>query len=193
MSTLLQRSVDVPCAVALCVLVAVASGCTTFSSLDRGVHDLGVYTIQTPIDWNKRGGRPSVWTVHGEGLDYLLHFNGVTNGTKIFARMRRDIGRPFVSSMRPTEVVDLFIEGVSIMRGTKAVRLAQLRPASFGIWSGFAFELEFESLGGLPMRGIGTGAIVEDELHLFFYAGAREHYFDRHLSDVKEIFASISG
>ena len=42
------------------------------------------------------------------------------------------------------------------------------------------------------MRGTGTGAIIDDELHLLFYAGAREHYFDRHLADVQAIFASIT-
>lgn len=42
------------------------------------------------------------------------------------------------------------------------------------------------------MRGTGSGGIIDDELHLLFYAGAREHYFERHLADVRAIFASIA-
>ena len=177
--------------VALCVLVAAGSGCAAYSRVDRGVHDLGSYTIKTPIEWNKRSGRPRVWTVHGVSLDYLLHLNAVKTGQKMFPRMPREIGRPFVATMRATEVVDLFVEDLA-SRGGKAVRLLQLQPASFGPWRGFRFDLEFESVRGLPMRGMGTGAIIADELHLLFYAGAREHYFDRHLADVQAIFASIA-
>ncbi|MCY4056558.1 MAG: hypothetical protein OXG44_01020, partial [Gammaproteobacteria bacterium] len=73
--------------VALCVLVAAGSGCAAYSRVDRGVHDLGSYTIKTPIEWNKRSGRPRVWTVHGVSLDYLLHLNAVKTGQKMFPRM----------------------------------------------------------------------------------------------------------
>ncbi|MDE0038063.1 MAG: hypothetical protein OXU77_10985 [Gammaproteobacteria bacterium] len=177
--------------VALCVFVAAGSGCAAYTRVDRGVHDLGSYTIETPIEWNKRSGKPTVWTVHGVGLDYLLHFNAVKSGKKMFPRTPREMGRPFVATMRETEVVDLFVENLA-MRGTQAVRLLQLQPASFGPWRGFSFDLEFESVGGLPMRGTGTGAIIADELHLLFYAGAREHYFDRHRADVQAILASIA-
>jgi len=177
--------------VALCLFVATGSGCAAYSRVERGAHDLGSYTIRTPIEWNKRSGRPSVWTVHGVGLDYLLHFNAVKTGKKMFPRTPREIGRPFVATMRATEVVDLFVENLAL-RGATAVRLLQLQPASFGPWRGFGFDLEFESVRGLPMRGTGTGAIIDDELHLLFYAGAREHYFERHLADVRAIFASIA-
>ncbi len=177
--------------VMVCVFVVSLSSCMTYTKADRGVHDLGRYRIDTPIEWNKRRGRPSVWTVHGEALDYLLHFNGIESGKKLYPRMPNEVGRPFVATMRATEVVDLFVESLAVMGDARAVRLAKLQPTPFGSWRGFSFEIEFESLGGLPMLGKGTGAIIDDELHLLFYAGAREHYYDRHLADAEAIFASI--
>jgi len=46
--------------------------------------------------------------------------------------------------------------------------------------------------GNIRFGTDGWRAIIADELHLLFYAGAREHYFDRHRADVQAILASIA-
>ena len=169
------------------------AGCTySYTMVGEGEHDLGRYTITTPVEWNESLARPTMWTVHGRGLEYLLHINGVAQGQRIFLERRQNTGRRFVATWRASEVVDAFMESLAIAHGANAGRLVRLVPASFGPWNGFDFDVEFEAAMGLPMKGSGRGAIIDDELHLFFYAGAREYYFDKHLPAFEAIIASIS-
>lgn len=173
-------------------LLTVSVGCTySYTKIGHGEHDLGRYTITTPVEWNEWLARPTVWTVHGQGLEYLLHVNGVAEGQRIFLEMRENTSRRFMAKWRASEVVDAFMESLS-MRGANSWRVVRLEPAPFGPWDGFGFVAEFESAFGIPMKGSGRGAIIDGELHLFFYAGAREHYFHKHLYAFEAIVASIS-
>ncbi|MDE0660570.1 MAG: hypothetical protein F4029_18105 [Gammaproteobacteria bacterium] len=175
------------------VLLAAPAGCTySYRTIEPGTHDLGRYAITTPVAWSEWLARPTVWTVHGEGLEYVLHLNGVADGQKMFMELgRRETGHRFLASWRASEVVDAFLAGMS-RRRMNAGRVVKLAPASFGPWQGFGFEVEFESPMGMPMRGTGRAAIIDDELHLFFYAGAREHYYEKHLPAFEAILASIA-
>ena len=142
--------------------------------------------------WSSASGNPVVWTVDGMGLEYLMHFDGVKSGSKIFNGIPDDVGQPFSADMRASEVADLFVESFALALGAKVVRLLQLRPADFGAWPGFTFELDFESAEDLAMRAVATGAIVDGRLYLFVYAGARDYYFDKYFPQVEEIFGSIT-
>ena len=178
------------------LLTALLAGCQTptppYTLVESGVHRASAYSFATPINWSQRSSSaPVVWTVDGEGLEFMLHFDGIESGTKIFKGMPED-GQPFSADMRASDIADLFIESFGQARGAGAVRLLSLRPTEFGPWSGFAFELEFESVGGLPMRALATGAVVDERLYLIVYAGARDYYFDKYLPHVEEIVNSIA-
>ena len=120
------------------------------------------------------------------------HFEGVRNNTKVFESMPDDLGQPFSADMRPSEVVDLFVESFGLAWGARAVKLLALRPSEFGPWRGFAFELEFESASGLAMRAVANGALIEDRLYLIVYAGALNYYFDKYLPYFEEMVESIT-
>lgn len=169
-------------------------GCTySYTPIDSGEHDLGRYTITTPIEWSEWLARPTLWTVHGSMLEYLLHVNGVADGQKIFLELRGNNSRRFLAKWRASEIVEAFMESHAAVHGAHPGRVIRLEPTSFGTWDGFGFEVEFESAVGVPMKGTGRGAIIDEELHLFFYAGASEYYFDENLPAFEAIVASISG
>ena len=58
-----------------------------------------------------------MWTVSGESLESLLHFKGIRNGATIFDNMPEDLAQPFSSDMRPSEVVDIFVESFGTATG----------------------------------------------------------------------------
>ena len=173
-------------------LVLTLSGCAVYALAGAGAHRTDTYSFATPIDWSERSGQPVVWTVGGESLEFLLHFEGVRNNTKVFESMPDDLGQPFSADMRPSEVVDLFVESFGLAWGARAVKLLALRPSEFGPWRGFAFELEFESASGLAMRAVANGALIEDRLYLIVYAGALNYYFDKYLPYFEEMVESIT-
>ena len=173
-------------------LLLALSGCAAYTLANAGTHRTDAYIFATPIDWNQRSGRPPLWTVDGESLEFLLHIEGIRDGKKIFERMPDDLGRPFSTDMRPSELVDLFVESFGLVSGARAVRLLSLRPSDFGPWRGFAFDLEFESARGLAMRAVANGALIEERLYLIVYAGARNYYFDKYLPYVEEMVESIT-
>ena len=174
-------------------LVLALTGCAPYTLVKAGVHHTDAYSLSTPIEWNQPSGqRPTLWTVDGPGLEYLLHFRGVEDGAKIFDGLPDDLGQPFSADMRASEVADLFVESFALAWGATAVRLVRLRPAQFGSWSGFGFDLEFESAIGLSMKAVATGAVIDESLYLIVYAGARDYYFDKYLPYVQQIVESVS-
>ena len=174
-------------------LLLALSGCAAqYTRAEAGVHRTDAYRFSTPIDWSQRSGRPVVWTVDGESLEFLFHFEGIRNGATIFDKMPEDLAQPFSSDMRPSEVIDIFVESFGTATGARAVRMLSLNPSEFGPWRGFSFDFEFESIAGLAMRAVGHGAIIDRRLYLFVYAGARAYYFEKYLPHVEKMIESIA-
>ena len=179
------------CAVIL-LPTALLSGCALYTKMSSGLHNTSSYSLNTQIDWSKRGRRPAVWTVDGEGLEFMLHFEGVRDGKKLFARLADEYADVFEAGMDPTEVTSAFIASFELAHGARALKTTKIAPASFGVWPGFRFEFVFESSDGIPMRAISIGAIAENELHLLVYAGAQSYYFSKYEGHVERMFDSIS-
>ena len=167
------------------------SGCATYTLVHSGTERTDIYEFSTPIEWNKRTANPSVWTLDGELLEFLVHVDGINDGHKIFTEMPSDAGRPFVSTMRPTEIVDLFVESFGPLWGARAIELQTISPSPFGEWQGFKFEFKFESSNGLRMRAMGHGAIIQERLYIIFFAGAADYYFEKYLPHVEQMILSV--
>ena len=178
-----------PCVVFLLLLAGCAA---SYRLVDAGSHATDLYTVTSPLEWNEWRGQPSLWTVDGPVLEFVLHFEGIKDGKKIFKDLDYDIGQPFLATMRPTQLADLFVESFVLAHGAKAVKLLGLRPSAFGPWQGFSFDLEFESNMDLQMRAMATGAVIEERLYLIVYAGARDYYFEKYLPHVEQMVESIT-
>lgn len=176
---------------AVLVSVLLLSGCALYTEVTGGLYRAGSYSLDTQIDWSKRGKKPSVWTVDGEDLEFMLHFEGVGDGKKLFARLPDEQADVFEAGMGPADVTSAFIASFELAHGARAIKTTKIAPALFGPWSGFRFEFVFESPIGVPMRAISIGAIANDELHLLVYAGAQSYYFEKYEHYVEQMFNSI--
>ena len=177
------------------LLGALLQGCAVYSEVQSGRHSEseGVYAFETPVAWSARGSAPRVWTVDGEGLEFMMHFEGVADGEELFKELPDELGHAFVADMKPTEIIDLFIGSFSVVRGGRdAVRMLEARPADFGPWAGFRFSFACESDSGIPMRGVAAGAIISQRLYLMAYVGVEDRYFDKRAPDIERIFSSIT-
>lgn len=174
------------------VSLALLSGCAMYTQVTSGLHQAGPYSLETKIDWSKRRGKPSVWTVDGEGLEFMLHFEGVSDGQKLFTGLPDEQADLFDESMSPSDVISAFIASFELAHGARAIETTKIAPAPFGPWPGFRFEFAFESSIGVPMRAISIGTIANNELYLLVYAGARDYYFDKYDHHVEDMFNSIS-
>ena len=168
------------------------AGCAPYTLVNSGMHRTDAYALETQIDWSKRRGKPTVWTVDGEGLEFMLHFEGVGDGEKLFPKLSDEHAEVFSAGMNPTDVMSAFSASFELAHGARAIQTTRIAPATFGAWPGFRFDFVFESPMGVPMRATSIGAIANDELHLIVYAGASAHYFDKYKNYVEDMFGSIS-
>lgn len=154
-----------------------------------GVHDMGVYTVDTPIEWTREEREPETWTV--DGLE-TLRFREIESDQGIFRRTGNRPIKPFKEGMRPTEIATLYVESLAVARGLRVFQWSNLAPVDFGSWNGFSFDFEYETPQGLSMLGMAIGAVIDGKLHLIVYAAPRDYYFDKYREDVRDIFESIA-
>lgn len=189
-----------PRSIFIAVLAIGLSGCFSYHALvPAGTHDMGPYVIDTPISWSRGvswpsfpSGGPERWTVDGDRLESLFHFNDVEPGSKLFSRSDNKMVGSFRANMRSTEIVTFFMESFRLERGARALRLTGMAPAHFGSWEGFSFDFAYEAPDGLPMLGMGTGAVIDDKLQLIVYVGTRDHHFEKYKDNVRHIIESVA-
>ena len=167
------------------------SGCQSYSLIATGTHDLGPYAVNTPIEWNRSPGAVRSWTVDGLALQSLVFVSGIGDGDRLFPAIPEDQGRAFRRAMRSSDLAELIVESYALISGAVAIQIDNLRPADFGPWEGFRFDMQYASATDLGERAIVLGAVVDDRLHVILYRGARHHYFDKYLPQVEELLASI--
>lgn len=181
----------IPRALFLLLWLVALQGCQTYSLIQSGSRDMGSYAINTPIQWNRAPGAVESWTVDGLALQSLVFVSGIENGERLFAAIPEDQGRVFRNSMRSSDLAELFVESYALISGAVAIEIEVLRPADFGPWDGFRFGMRYASGTGLEERAIVLGAVVNAQLHLIMYRGARHHYFEKYLPQVEQLLSSI--
>jgi hypothetical protein len=157
----------------------------------------GLYSVQTGVPWNaRREGAREYWTIDGSELQQLIFFNGIAAGEALFAEAwftgaeQRERRHRFEPSMDYLALEEL-VSNTWSTGSWQAVETRGLRPAPFGPFEGFRFELSMRSPAGLEYQGIAAGTVQNERLYLVVYEGARLHSYEAHLPDVEELLGSI--
>lgn len=181
--------------VALAALAFVAS-CAPYQLVapPERVKVSDTYTVSPQIPWNRVNTASMTnieqWTVDGSGLQALMFVSNVEDGQPLFPVREKKSMPVFRSSMNSLEIKDLF---VASMAGLDAqhVKVRKLRPSAFGGADGFRFEFSYATKGGLEKRGIATGAVRGDKLHMILYMGTRLHYFGKYKRAAEGVMGSV--
>lgn len=156
--------------------------------------DVGIiYSVDPQIAWSGTTlAEDEMWTIDGPTLQVLYFINATEDGeTPFFGEGRGgDKGPKFRKDMTFLEIKDLILDGLALT-GSQQLNIRNLRPSRFGGHDGFRFEVNFVTKEGLDMLGMVAGAVIEEELYLIVYAGAREHYFAKYRGYVEKIIGSI--
>ena len=173
-------------------------GCATWTLVKAERVEMGdLYTVNPGITWNARkDGDVVTWTVDGPFLQSVIFFNEIEDGDPIipelhFGRSREDeeIQR-FRSDMDFLEIQELIVATWANL-DWHAIQTQNLRPAPFGPFEGFRFELECVSDTGLEYRGAVAGAVVDEELYIVAFRAPTIYAYEDYSRRFEAILASI--
>jgi hypothetical protein len=182
------------CAVAL-FMSALLTGCAGYSLVKGGerVSIGSAMSVQAPRDWNhwRSPDGTEFWTLDGPALQHILFLKGIGNDEVPWATKRNPDDVPkFRKGMSAIEISEL-IQATLANEEFQNVRIADLKPDTFGGHAGFSFAMTMTSKKGLDMKGIARGAVVKNKLYMTIYRGTALHFFDRGLEDYEKISASL--
>lgn len=181
----------IPRPMILLLCVVALQGCQTYTLIEPGSLNMGMYVIDPTIEWSRAPGPVESWTVDGFALQELLFVSGIRDGERLFEGIPEDQGRAFREDMRSSDLAELFVESFSLITGAAAIEIEELRPAEFGPWEGFRFGMSYASASGLEERAIVAGTVVDSQLHIIMYRGAHHYYFEKYLPQVETLLTSI--
>jgi hypothetical protein len=177
------------------------TGCVGYTLVKGGEKlELGEgLSVKPPRDWNRTTqGKHEVWTLDGPRLQYILFVKGIEEGERIFpaparglAAEKKDTFPKFRKGMSMLEVGELFEASLARYKAQKTA-IAGFAPAKFGGKDGFRFTFTYQTVSGLNMRGIATGALREGKLFMVIYRGTELFFFDHSKDDFEQILASLT-
>jgi hypothetical protein len=180
----------------IAVLLLAVSACTQYSLVEAKKQDIGgAYTVEAQVAWNKSSeGKIELWTVDGPSLDAVRFFKGLGDGDVLFKpkiKTKEEAKLPtYLTGMTPNDIVEFVSDSIARV-GASDVQAVNLRPIDFGATPGFRFEVTFLSSEGMAVDGLVAGAVIDDELHLIMYTGARLHYFPKYKDQVEKLIGSV--
>lgn len=182
------------CAIAL-FASALLAGCAGYSLVKGGerVSIGSAMSVEAPRDWNhwRGAGGTEFWTLDGPALQHILFVEGVSNDEVPWATQQNEEEAPkFRKGMSAIEISEL-IQATMANEELQNIRIADLKPATFGGHPGFSFTMTMTSKKGLDMKGIARGAVIKDKLYMTIYRGTALHFFDRALADYEKIAGSL--
>lgn len=168
-------------------------------SADEDVAVAGKLMIATPKGgWNRSTARPSArgerWTRDGLALNELTFFAGVADGeTLYFVPLTAKQGLPkFRAQMLPTEIVELFENSNRMILDSSVFAVSAVEPAKLGRFDGVRFSYTYAAQDeGLTRKGEGVAAIVDGKLYLVNFVAPAVHYFDRDISEIRQLVSSL--
>lgn len=198
-------------------LFFLVTGCAAYYTLvNPERHSIGsLYTVETQIAWSKATeGHIESWTVDGPILQAVRFVNGLNDGDPLLKIKSKyaQVSPRFRAHMTPSDVLEFFVASVKFIGGghelyyiaigravglrtfginADTVEAFNLRPTNFGTIPGFRFDLRFLSKAGLEREGMVVGAILNKQLYLIVYTGAREYYYPKYKEEVEYIVSSI--
>ncbi len=180
---------------ALLAAAGLLAACAEYALVEPGVREVGgAYRVHPQVAWNRRADQGvEFWTIDGEALQQLSLYAGIEDGDALLpGKTGKDEDMPvYRSGMRAVDVQDLVVASYR-ETGAQDIEARGLRPAPFGPWRGFRFELDFVDSDGLQRRAKALGAIDDDgRLHLILYDGSRQHYFPKYEDEVDSLMGSV--
>lgn len=181
------------------LLVLLLSACASVKKVETGQRSVGErLAINIEGNWNHLdfpGIKPAeVWTMEGVTVDEFLIYSGIKDGQAMHSdRPAGGQGKSLVfrGSMQPEEVVSLF-ESV-LTRDGSSFKLLKSEPYPFAGRKGYRFEFErVRKVDGVQLRGVGFGAVDQNELFALLYQAPRLTFFPRHRERVEAIAASAA-
>lgn len=181
--------------VAVCLLVLVISGCTTYKLVPAGQVDVeGMFTVETPVTWAKvpPHGHGELWTSDGLRLQAVEFLPGIEDGEPLYDPPGDDAdpGPEFSSAMALTEIVELFFDTLKVS-GAENVAYDVIQPAMLDDTAGFRVAFRYSLSDGLNRKGIVVGAVRDDRLFIVSYTGTEEYYFDKNLDAFETMLESL--
>lgn len=178
-------------------LAAFLSACQGFQAVDISMAaNVGDNISVTPqVAWSKLNygaGSATIWTIDGLGLNEMRFLTGIKPGDPLMnvaGVERKELGA-FQAMMLPDEVMELVGSTLGRLR-YRQIRTAGLRPAPFGMATGFRFDLNFTNEDGLQFKGVALFAERGGKLDLLLFIAPGEYYFDHYAPVVERVFTSV--
>ena len=154
--------------------------------------------VQPMAGWNRSSAKPSSrserWTRDGLALNELTFFADVRDGEALYFKplmAEKDLPK-FRSAMLPTEIVELFENSNRMILASSVFTIGKVEPASLGNHPGVRFSYEYAAPDeGLSRKGEGVAAVVDGRLYLVNFVAPAIHYFDRDISEIRQMISTL--
>lgn len=185
----------------LLLSATVLAGCGGYSLIKPEDQTVGgALSVEPGMEWNRAPlgnveGKIEIWTLDGPALNRLVFFEGVGDGEALFkphpglfssAKQYED-PPVFRSNMNPFEVQELLQATVARNFQTTIVECRNFKPVQFAGGPGFRFDTKFTGRDEVDRRGLFVATVRGGRLYGLWFFGAGSHYFDRYLSEFKQL------
>lgn len=154
-----------------------------------------IMTVTTPIEWGRfKSLNSELWTIDGMALNRIVwlvnirdkyHVFGSTKSTK-----RHPDGPFYRTGMDAGEIEAVLRDGITGL-GLANVRTSNLHPVKIGEFTGFRFDVSFDTGGGLHYLGNLTFFERRKKLNLIWFSAPAEYYHPRDAAHVDQMLASL--
>ncbi|KPJ99305.1 MAG: hypothetical protein AMJ60_05455 [Desulfobacterales bacterium SG8_35] len=177
-------------------VILIVTGCAHYTLIEAGKKvEVGqAFMVDPGISWSmaKENG-VIIWTVDGPGLQRLIFFPGIEDGSPLFKASPGQEAEKmpiFEAAMTLLEVMDL-LEATLVQRQFHQIKEHNLLPLTIGGHEGFWVDFSYASKAGLEYKGFAAGAIKERRLYLVMYTGTALHYYEKYAAEAEKIVKSI--
>lgn len=181
----------------LLLTLLLLSGCAPhYSLVAPGQVSTQGLTLTPARHWNKSpfspGPKVSLWTGDGEALNQLFVIGGIEDGETLFKAASKELAMPtFSADMLPNELVNFAVTSLKLHYGSElTITSSNLRPQKVSGDMGLRFNVAHYTPAGLYRQGDVLAAVRDNRLYMVIFIAAKTHYYDRHISEIEQIFQS---
>ncbi|MEN8260731.1 MAG: hypothetical protein ABFS02_09130 [Pseudomonadota bacterium] len=172
--------------------VLFAACASSIQMVGPGRRDIAsLYSVDPQRSWSAQTSRDEeIWTVDGPALQSIRFVKGLKPGDNLFGSRKSKSAFTYKTGMNSHELMELILDSFRA-GGMQQVEASLLQPFDFGGREGFRIDFTFMMPNSLEMQGIVFGAEIDDRLHLIFYYGTRQHYFEKYREQAERLAGSI--
>lgn len=174
------------------LLTALCVGCASVRVVGPERREIAsLYSVDPQIMWSRQTSRnEEIWTVDGPILQSIRFVKGLKPGQTLFGAKKSKTASTYTTGMRTHQLMEFILDGFRA-GGMQAVEASSVQPFDFGGRQGFRLDFSFIMPNGLEMQGIAFGAEMAERLHLIFYYGTRQHYFEKYREQAERVAGSV--